>query len=148
MRSLALSLAMGIPAILSNPAVAQTVQFGAGQSVAPDVVSCAPSNNGTGHLVCAEMFSGSNTLQGVSWQTPPFGQGAVNQMPLGAPAPGLLAGRRPGCGSAADGTGTVLCALEANDNRLYGIAFYPPAPMPAPFLQLGGATFTFTSDPS
>jgi hypothetical protein len=105
-------------------------------------VSCSNSNNGTAHVICLEELHSPNgnspLLGGVSWQAPnspppgntgAFGApieraGTVDQMTDVAMANGSLTGA-PGCANTADGTGTVICAIQGANNGLYGIAIHP-----------------------
>src|ERR1700678_3099410 len=106
-------------------------------------ISCAPSQNGTGHMVCGAELQGTNNgpaiFNGVSWQSPP------NTTPLGSPieAPNTVNSDQidmllsngesingpftsaPGCAAADDGTGTILCAEQGPDGGLYGVAIHP-----------------------
>jgi hypothetical protein len=105
-------------------------------------VSCAPSNNATGHVLCLEELAnpngGSPLLDEVSWQAPnsplPPLTGIFSE-PIEAPGTvdhataismpaGLLTGTA-GCASAVDGIGTVICAIQGSDNGLYGVAIHP-----------------------
>src|SRR5690242_18520305 len=56
-----------------QPAAAQTETLTNG-GVVPGAMSCAPSNNGTGHMVCLEYLA-SGSLLGLSWQAPPGATG-------------------------------------------------------------------------
>lgn len=106
-------------------------------------LSCAPSNNGTGHVLCSEELGAANgstpTLGGVSWQAPnglPAGtlvgpnkapveaSGTVDQMPSVVFPNGPFTGT-PGCAQVNDNTGSVICAVEGTNNGLYGIAIHP-----------------------
>jgi hypothetical protein len=116
---------------IGQTASAQTVSLTAG--IAKGGMSCAPSNNGTGHLVCLE-YASSGTLIGVSWEAPPAvnGSEAPNTIdtlnPLATPA-GTPTGS-PGCGPSNDGSGSVVCLVIAKTSSgftLQGIAFSPPA---------------------
>jgi hypothetical protein len=101
-------------------------------------VSCSNSNNGTAHVLCLEEINNPNgntpLLGGVSWQAPnsPPGvnggpiepAGTVDQMTNISMSSGSFTGT-PGCANTADGTGTVICAIEGSNNGLYGIAIHP-----------------------
>jgi hypothetical protein len=129
--------ARGLGAVLAmasaHPVCAQSTQLTAG--IVTGAVGCAPSNNGTGHLVCAQ-YSTSGAIVGVSWQTPPGAplgptgrepRGQIDPLPL-SPAGMALVGA-PACGPANDGTGTVGCLVVSSAGGNYavsGVAFYPP----------------------
>jgi len=105
-------------------------------------ISCAPSNNGTGHLICAEQAA-SGAMTGVSWVAQP----ALNLLPANATEPvGALDGPIPlgsisgtlgtsGCANTFDNTGYTICATSsvAQTNSttaqytLNPFAFFPPA---------------------
>ncbi len=105
-------------------------------------VSCSNSNNGTAHVICLEELNNPNgnspLLGGVSWQAPnspapgntgAFGApieaaGTVDQMTNVSMPGGSFTGKS-GCANTADGTGTVICAIEGSSNGLYGIAIHP-----------------------
>ncbi len=114
----------------SQPIAAQTVTL-TNAGVVNGAISCAPSNNGTGHMVCLE-YSASGSLLGVSWQAPPGATGeitdTVDTETLAAPA-GSLVGA-PGCGPENDGHGTTACLVVSKTTsgsfNIQGIAFYPP----------------------
>jgi hypothetical protein len=127
----AVALTLGVLAAGSERlAAAQTkaLQTNVGTSI-----SCAPSQNGTGHMICGEELQpGGNTVfGGASWQAQPTVTGApgteapftthfsTTTMPAG-PFTGT-----PGCASTGDGTGVVICAVEGPNNGLYGIAIHP-----------------------
>jgi hypothetical protein len=116
---------------LDHGASAQTVPLTTG--IAKGAISCAPSNNGTGHMVCLE-YAGSGSLVGVSWEAPPAingseAPGTIDPLnPLATPA-GTPNGA-PGCGSANDGSGAAVCLVVAKAGSGFtfqGIAFSPPA---------------------
>jgi hypothetical protein len=105
-------------------------------------LGCAPSNNGTGHLNCAEELAnttagGSALLGGVSWQVPgnanpPEAAGTVDAITsVDLPSNGPFTGT-PGCAKTNDNpaSGTVICAVEGTNNGLYGIAIHPQQPNP------------------
>jgi hypothetical protein len=103
-------------------------------------LGCAPSNNGTGHLICAEELAnttagGSALLGGVSWQVPgnanpPEISGTVDQITSVDLLPNGPFTGTPSCAKTLDGTGTVICAVEGTNNGLYGIAIHPQQPNP------------------
>jgi hypothetical protein len=115
---------------LCQPVAAQTATLTNG-GVTAGAISCAPSNNGTGHMVCLE-YSTSESLIGLSWQAPPGATGettdTVDVDSLAAPG-GTLVGA-PGCGPENDGLGTAACLVVSKTTSgsftLQGIAFYPP----------------------
>ncbi|MGB8842637.1 MAG: hypothetical protein WCC64_16380 [Aliidongia sp.] len=131
MRSTALAVATLIG--VSQPAAAQTTILTSG-GVATGAISCAPSNNGTGHMVCLE-YSTSGSLIGLSWQAPPAAGGntelvgKIDTVSLANPG-GTLVGA-PGCGPENNNTGTIACLVVSKTSNgsfiLQGIAFYPPA---------------------
>lgn len=90
-------------------------------------------------MLCLEELTNPNgntpLLGGVSWQVP-NSPTTVTQGAKGAPVEttgvvdqttsismpnGPFTGT-PGCAATADGSGTVICALEGSNNGLYGIA--------------------------
>ncbi|HLJ86804.1 MAG TPA: hypothetical protein VKZ53_08265 [Candidatus Angelobacter sp.] len=99
-------------------------------------LGCSPSNNGTGHMVCAETIG--NSMTGVSWLAPP-NAGTINNVNLGAPAApanSALSLGQVSCGSANDGSGSAICGVQTTitnastgqqSSELYGVMFYPPA---------------------
>ncbi|HET9623877.1 MAG TPA: hypothetical protein VFP84_21040 [Kofleriaceae bacterium] len=120
-------------AVLVAPrsAAAQTTAL---QSNAVTNVSCAPSQNGTGHMICGEelrMPTGNTIFGGLSWQAQPTTTGApgteapgtVHSSNITLPAGGFTG--TPGCSQTADGSGSVICAVEGPGNGLYGIAIHP-----------------------
>jgi hypothetical protein len=141
-----LACALGLLSVtaLCHQAVAQTTAL---QLNVATSISCAPSQNGTGHMICGEELrepGGGNTVfGGVSWQArptvtpggpvePPF---TVDQSNITLPA-GTFTGT-PGCTSTGDGTGTVICAVEGPNNGLYGIAIHPqPTQVTSPLMPL------------
>jgi hypothetical protein len=117
-----------------QPAAAQTTIL-TSSGVATGAIGCAPSNNGTGHMVCLE-YSTSGSLTGLSWQAPPA-SGGNSEVPgtvdtdtaLTATAAGTPMGT-PGCGSEDNGTGAVACVIVSKTSSggfsIQGVAFYPP----------------------
>lgn len=114
-------------------------------------IGCAPSNNGTGHLVCGQFVG--NTFQGVSWQAPapPGGtlpnkagveaSGKVDKTNTVALPSGQSEKFAPSCGPADDGTGSAVCMIMAvlsnETTDFYGISVYPPtSATPSPTLSL------------
>jgi hypothetical protein len=115
-----------------------------------NINSCAPSNNGTGHMVCIQLNGTSAT--GVAWvpggfpgaspTTPGFeAAGTIDTpLPLGVPAStGTLGLDQASCVPANDGRGNVICVVAAENvvtqtnggtpgSFLYGIAFNPVPP--------------------
>lgn len=115
-------------------AQALTVQLTPG--VAATAIGCAPSNNGTGHMVCLE-YGLAGALIGVSWETPPARSngvgteraGTLDQLNPPLPNPAATPTGAPGCGPANDGSGTVSClvvTVNSGGYFLLGVAFYPP----------------------
>lgn len=119
-------------------------QIGLTQGVGVVGISCAPSNNGSGHMICVE-YTNAGTVIGVSWEAPlapknnnTEAAAALHQTPISVPA-GTLKGF-PSCGSANDGSGTVSClslTLGTNGIVLQGASFYPPTGGPAVTQALG-----------
>jgi hypothetical protein len=114
---------------LYQPVVAQTTTLTTG-GVATGAVSCAPSGNGTGHMVCLE-YSTAGLVIGLSWQAPPGAAtettGTVVGDSLAQPS-GVPVGA-PGCGPDLNGLGTTTCLVVSETTSgfaLQGIAFYPP----------------------
>jgi hypothetical protein len=115
-----------------QPVAAQTAIL-TNSGVATGAISCGPSNNGTGHMVCLE-YSTAGSLIGLSWQAPPAAGantervGTVDVVPLASPG-GTLVGA-PGCGPENNNTGTIACLVVSKTTSgsfvLQGIAFYPP----------------------
>ncbi len=135
-----------------HPAAAQSVPLTTG--IATGAISCAPSNNGTGHLVCLEYGSGGS-LVGVSWQAPPAAGGSeapntVDLLGPALPAPAGAPQGAPGCGSANDGSGSIVCLIVARTSSGFtfqGVAFNPfnTANVPSSALQtLGTAAASAT----
>jgi hypothetical protein len=105
-------------------------------------LSCAPSNNGSGHMICSGDMTNPNggtpVLAGVSWQAPngpakgatgangaPVeASGTVDQMTSIEFPNGPFTGT-PSCAFTNDDTGTAICAVEGTTNGLYGIAIHP-----------------------
>jgi hypothetical protein len=122
----------------SQPISAQGVtKFDTGGTTSSGI-ACAPSNNGTGHLVCVQ-YIGSD-IGGVSWEAPPApggsqAAGTIDHITPVAFASGQSAAFSPSCGSANDGTGTVNCVVysrlpqvgvQAQPINAAGVGFYPP----------------------
>jgi hypothetical protein len=98
----------------------------------PTGISCANSNNGTGHVLCLAEQNNSPLLDGFSWQPPgttmqgPNGfngalieaVGKVDIMPNVSMPAGPFTGV-PGCATSGDLSGTVICAIESPNNGLY-----------------------------
>jgi hypothetical protein len=113
----ALYLAAVFTVLLPDPAAAQSTSL-ATSGIVPGALSCAASNNGTGHIECAEYLTGGGWAA-VSWEAPPGPNsnpagaeavGTVDHLPLPTPA-GSLQGF-PGCTTAADGGGTIICLVK------------------------------------
>jgi hypothetical protein len=126
--------------ILAQDVLQQKVFAGAGGGSAG--VSCSNSDNGTAHMICLEELTNpiGNTplLGGVSWQvpnSPAAGTHGANGAPVETTGvvdqmtnismPNGTFTATPGCSATADGSGTVICALEGSNNGLYGIAIHP-----------------------
>jgi hypothetical protein len=94
-------------------------------TVAVDSLSCAPSNDGLGHLVCLEAVTtspGVFSLMGVGWVAPPAPRTTSPETaghldkPLNLANPAPDAGGEPriqglSCTKTSDDTGTVICAV-------------------------------------
>jgi hypothetical protein len=136
---------------------------GAQKALTPGIgvvgISCAPSNNGSGHMICLE-YTSAGSLMGVSWEAPPTPKDnntettdTLDSIPISAPG-GTLTGV-PSCGSANDTSGAVSClslTLGSNGIILQGASFYPPnnAASPPALLALGTipTTANGVGDPS
>jgi hypothetical protein len=124
-----------------RPAAGQSAVLDA-SGIAAGAIGCAPSNNGTGHLECAEYTAG-NGLAAVSWQAPP-GPNGVPNAPAATEAVGTVdhlalatpAGPPkgvPGCATAADGAGTLICLVEITSGSnvlLQALSFALTQPTP------------------
>lgn len=148
-KSISLLLAAVMLAALASSAFAQSVklppQASAAEGEPPPTISCAASADLTGHMICAEIVN--DLLYGVSWHTPPGGQGEVDQLPpLFA-----LGGSSVSCASAVgqngDPSGTVICAI-ASGSTLYGYAFSPEHHTSSELITLGSAPAPFSTAPS
>lgn len=124
----------------SRPAAAQSGL----QSNVVTGLSCAPSQNGTGHMICGEELGGK-LFGGTSWQGNFTTTGApgteapftVHAMSAGLPASSGPFTASPGCSQTADGSGAVICAVQGPSNGLYGIAIHPqPTQTTSAFLPL------------
>jgi hypothetical protein len=134
---------------VDHPAASQSMQLTTG--IATGAISCAPSNNGTGHLVCLEYGSGGN-LVGVSWEAPPAVGGseapnAVDPLSPVLPTPAGTPQGAPGCGPANDGSGSIVCLIVAKTSSGFtfqGVAFNPfnTANVPSSALQTLGTAAT------
>src|SRR5579859_2874320 len=86
-------------------------------------IACAPSNNGTGHLVCIQTVG--SEIGGVSWEAPPApggsqAAGTVDHItPVALPS-GQSVKDFSSCGSANDGTGNVNCLLYSTSSSGFG----------------------------
>jgi hypothetical protein len=118
---------------------AQTTQLTTG--TLPGAISCVPSTNGTGHMVCAE-YTNTGAVVGVSWQAPGTFKfyldpknanlvepsGTIDSLALGVPA-GSLVGA-PGCASSNNNLGSITCLVIVGTSTAYqiqGVAFNPAA---------------------
>jgi hypothetical protein len=122
----------------SHQVSAQSTQTDPLQSNVISGLSCAPSNNGTGHMICGEELSnptsgGPTLLGGVSWQVDgnapftggPFETiGQVHQITSVTLPDGPFTST-PGCAKTNDVTGFAICAFQGTNNGLYGIAIHP-----------------------
>lgn len=137
-------------AIPSYPAMAQaTASLSTPMPNAATSIGCAPSNNGTGHLVCGQFVGGAFT--GVSWQAPAPPGGTLPNRP-GIETSGKVdhtttvsfAGQTPSapsCGPANDGSGSAVCMVTTRSTdgsaNFFGVSFYPPtSAAPSPTLSL------------
>jgi hypothetical protein len=132
-RTIAFLLVLVLTVIFSREGSAEVVQLNnpGGDATA---ISCAPSGNGTGHMVCLEYAGGQ--LIGLSWQAPPSAIGKIGSEPTGTlgqftlqPAqPPATPVRAPGCAPVFDG-GTISCLVVTENSSgfsLLGVSFYPP----------------------
>src|ERR1700723_1320637 len=127
---------IGMLPIVWTPLSAQTTftSFDAGPHAT--AIACAPSNNGTGHLICAQNIGAE--IGGVSWQAPPAvggsgTAGTIDHITPVALASGQTTQNNPYCGSANDGSGNVNCIVYRKNTSIsgaptnaVGIGFYPP----------------------
>jgi hypothetical protein len=134
-----------------QPAAAQTATL-TSSGVATGAISCAPSANGTGHMVCLE-YSTSGSLIGLSWQAPPTTGFKAAPVAATQTAPAIIAGEgteivgtidvdnalpapggtpvgTPGCAPEDNDTGTTACLVviktTSGSFAIQGITFYPP----------------------
>lgn len=152
-KSIALAIAAVMAAALASSASAQSIKLPprvlAAEGEPSPTISCAASADLTGHMICAEIVD--DLLYGVSWHTPPGGQGEVDELP---PVP-ALGGSSISCASAVgqiggnigDPSGTVICAM-ASGSTLYGYAFSPENHTSSELVSLGSAPAPFSSAPS
>ncbi|HLJ91083.1 MAG TPA: hypothetical protein VKZ53_30045 [Candidatus Angelobacter sp.] len=124
--------------MLAQPAVFGQSQPTSIESNIVSGVSCAPSQNGTGHIVCGAQTN-EPALSGFSWQAvpniPPIPTSGAFGAPIEAanafhmtntPLPTGPFINTPGCTSTADGSGSVICAFqEPNGGGLYGTVIHP-----------------------
>jgi hypothetical protein len=148
-KSSSLLTGAALMATLASSAFAQSIElpprFLAAEGEPSPTISCAASADLTGHMICAEIVN--DLLYGVSWHTPPGGQGEVDELP---PVP-ALGGRSISCASAigqnGDPSGTVICAM-ASGRTLYGYAFSPEHHTSSELVRLGTAPASFSTAPS
>jgi hypothetical protein len=126
--------------------------------IAAGATSCVASNNGTGHMVCAE-YTTSGSVVGQSWQATPGGGTGNGREAAGTLDPTLSLGSltgtsvgAPGCAPEDDGTGTAACLFVSQSGGAYNFqvaAFYPgPATAEANPNGNGAAGPTFNSPTS
>jgi hypothetical protein len=118
-------------AIATGRAGAQTKPL---QTTVATSLSCAPSMNGSGHMICGEGLrpaGGAFTFGGVSWQsqpttgTPPEPAFTVDTMNSSFPVTTGPFGGTPGCTTTSDASGSVVCAAAGPNGGLYGISTHP-----------------------
>lgn len=130
-------IAWALVVCLPPPAGAQTLLDSTDLT---EQMGCAPSNNGTGHMICLDVVNNFQ-LQGFSWEAPPAGNrppgngieppDTVDPLPI-ALASGTQALSTPACGPANDGQGTVTCLTVVRNGpnppvwTVLGISLYPP----------------------
>jgi hypothetical protein len=156
---------MLLSALLLQSASAQSVSFPLAAGEAGDNardISCAPSNNGSGHLVCAEYVAAGSVvtggaINGVAWLAPPTmptpGTSALaTPQPL-IPLPKLVGA--PSCAPRNDGNGTATCLGTSSFSiggrgittvtiTFFGVSFYPVTPLTPSGLTLGRVSNTST----
>ena len=144
-RSMSLLMAAVMAAVLASPASAQSIELPPRVFEPSSTISCAASADLTGHMICAEIVN--DLLYGVSWHTPPGGQGEVDALP---PVP-ALGGSSISCASAVgqngDPSGTVICAM-ASGRTLYGYALSPEHHTSSELVRLGSVPASFSTAPS
>jgi hypothetical protein len=125
---------------LSQPVAAQTATSFDQPGTSTGAIACAPSNNGSGHMVCVQYIvgSGSSTsIGGVSWEVPPANggnqpAGTLDFITAVAPPSGQSFGFVPSCAPANDNSGTADCIVYSRAGtsgaavNILGIGFYPP----------------------
>lgn len=149
-------LTLAFAGVAGSCAIAQSVSLT--PTVTATAIGCAPSGNGTGHMICVE-YSKSPSLVGVSWEGPPaLGSGPGTEPagtidtinPLGTAA-GIPVGA-PGCATTFDGDGTVACLVVSAGTggfTLQGVALSPSTNIGSPLLSLGTQPATaVVSNPS
>jgi hypothetical protein len=134
-----------LPIALTHRASAQissgeyNFQFHLDTPASPAPISCVPSNNDTGHLICAQQTAGG-AMTGVSWVALP-GTGLTNPGHQDGPNGPISLGNISGtlgvssCANTSDNTGYAICAtssvVQVNsttaDYTLKPFAFFPPA---------------------
>jgi hypothetical protein len=137
----------GILYVVAAPcnAAAQTVPLTPGTVVEPGAISCAPSNNATGHVECLE-YTKAGGLEAISWQSPPPYHGAS---PTGLEASEKIdrltikgvAGKPHGAPACASyDKGIVACLVISQTGSafaVYGTAFYGPTALTTPTQDVG-----------
>jgi hypothetical protein len=155
---------MLLAALLLQSALAQT-PFNLAPGEAGDTVSsisCAPSNNGTGHLVCAEYVNtGTGLINGVSWLAPPTAPTPPDPLPTPeAKSEGSPLAGAPSCAPRNSASGAVIClgrspatsvigrSFTTVTTKIFGIAFTPapPTPVTPVVMQLGSFSQTFPNN--
>ncbi|HLJ91300.1 MAG TPA: hypothetical protein VKZ53_31165 [Candidatus Angelobacter sp.] len=108
-------------------------------------ISCAPSQNGTGHLVCgaerqipggaATLFSGASYQARPTTAIPPEPVATVHTLDVQMASGPITS--TPGCAFTGDGSGAIVCAVEGPNNGLYGVSIHPqPTQKALPLLPL------------
>ncbi len=159
LRYVALGLTTAFVSAASLPVYAQGTQLATG--IVKGAISCAPSNNGTAHLVCAQ-YTTTGAVVGTSWQTLPGGLGNTPGVeprgqvdpPLTLTPAGMTLLGPPACAQMPvndpkSANGTAAGCLVISDNGvndvLEGIAFYPPTQFSSPLMTLDSASVPATA---
>ena len=101
--------------------------------IATGAIACAPSNNGTGHMICVE-YTTAGAVRGTSWQAPP-GPRATDptdtvQPPVSLNAPAGTPTGSPGCGPSNDSSAAASCLIISTTSTglsFQAVKLYPPS---------------------
>jgi hypothetical protein len=148
-KSMSLLIAAIMVVMLASSASAQSTKLPprvlATEGEPSPTISCAASADLTGHMICAEIVN--DLLYGVSWHTPPGGQGEVDELPPMFALGGSSVSCASAVGQNGDPSGSVICAL-ATGSTLYGYAFSPEHHTSSELISLGSAPSPFSTAPS